>query len=218
MHPTKNMNTVIHRALRRDLDRLDQVVAEPLPAERRREVGRHVGWMLDTLHDHHVSEDEGVWPRALGKEPGLQALSDEMSAEHEALARASDGLRTAAGRYAEDDSAQAAEGMRSAIHAMSAAANTHLDHEEGEAVPRLVEVLDDEDWAYLDKHYFRAGMSFADSGRMIAWITDDLDGELAEVVRTEIPAPVRLVMSGLYGRGYDRAAQLRWGAAAGTRT
>lgn len=216
--PVHNMNAVIHRALRRDLDRLEQVTRTDLPDDRRAALCRHVTWMLDFLHHHHVGEDEGVWPRLLSKRPDLAPLVDQMSAEHQALAAASDRLRAASDDYAADGSAEARGRLHEATVAMQEATLPHLDHEEREAIPLVVEALDEEDWAYLSKNHFRKGLSFADSGTSLMWDLDDLDPQYAAAVRRELPGPVLWLMTALFGGRYDREAATRWGALAGTRS
>lgn len=215
--PTDNMNAVIHRSLTRDLDRLERVTRTDVPDGQRRAVTGFVTWMLDVLHHHHVGEDEGVWPRLLAKRPDLAPLVADMEAEHERLAAASDALRAAADAWATDASPAARERVHVATVAMQEATLPHLEHEEREMIPLTVEAFDADDWAYLSKHHFRAGMSFSDAGTQLVWFLDDAEPRHAAVVRDEVPGPVLGVMTLLHGRRYDRAAAERWGALAGTR-
>jgi len=216
--PVYNMNAVIHRALRRDLGRLEQVTHADLPDEQRAALCRHVTWMLDFLHHHHVGEDEGVWPRLLAKRPDLAPLVEQMSAEHEALAAASDRLRAASDAYALDGSAEARARVHDATVAMQDATLPHLEHEEREAIPLVVEALDADDWAYLSRNHFRKGLSFSDSGTSLMWDLDDLDPRYAAAVRAEVPGPVLWLMTTLYGGRYDREAATRWGPLSGRRS
>lgn len=218
LNPHNEMNTIIHHGLRRDLDRMARVLQHPMPDDQRAALCRHIPWMLDYLHHHHVGEDEGVWPRTLAKRPDLQKMVDEMEAEHAALAAASDGLRDAAAAFANDGSDVKRQALADAVRHMQETTLPHLDHEEAEAMPLVLETLDDEDWKYLDKNHFRKGLSFADQGKVGMWMLDDLPAEQAQVVRSTIPAPVVWLLSLIYGRGYDREAATRWGALAGTRS
>jgi len=215
--PVHNMNAVIHRALRRDLDRLETVTRSELSDSRREALCRHVTWMLDFLHHHHVGEDEGVWPRLLAKRPDLSPLVEQMSAEHEALAAASDRLRAASDAYAVDGSTEARTRLHEATLEMQKATLPHLDHEEREAIPLVVEALDAEDWEYLSKNHFRKGLSLSDSGISLMWDLDDLDPAYAAAVRSEVPGPVLWLMTRIFGGRYDRDARTRWGELAGTR-
>ncbi len=215
--PVNNMNAVIHSALRRDLERLETVTRTGMPDAQRAALCRHVGWVLDFLHHHHVGEDEGVWPRLLAKRPDLAPVVDQMTTEHEALAAASDQLRAAADAYAADGSPEARARLHEATVEMQAATLPHLDHEEREVIPLAAEALDSEDWAYLSKNHFRKGLSFSDSATSLMWDLDDATPEHATAVRSEVPGPVLWLMSAIFGGRYDRAATTRWGALAGTR-
>lgn len=214
----REMNTIIHHGLRRDLDRLEQVLAEPLPPQRRTAVCDHVGWMLDYLHHHHVAEDEGVWPRTLAKRPDLAPMVDEMEAEHHALAQAADGLRAAALTYWSEPSDEARLGLRDAVAHMKATTLPHLDHEEQVAMPLVVETLDDDDWAYLEKNHFRAGLSMGQEAQVLMWMMDDLDSRRAAIAKSQVPGPILWVLSAIYGPRYDRDAAQRWGTLAGSRS
>lgn len=215
--PTYNMNAVIHRSLVRDLDRLEKVTSRAVPDAQRTAITGFVTWLLDTLHHHHIGEDEGLWPRILAKRPDLAPIVAEMEAEHGRLAAASDDLRAAADAWAADGSDAARERVHAATVAMQEATLPHLEHEEREMVPLAVEVLDADDWAYLSKHHFRKGLSMSDAGTQLVWFLDDAEPRYAAVVRDEVPGPVIGIMTMIHGRRYDRAAKDRWGDLAGTR-
>ncbi|MCC5575813.1 hemerythrin domain-containing protein [Microtetraspora sp. AC03309] len=69
------MMGIIHDALRRDLERTRHALTErPYPENGRREaIGDHLRWMMRYLHDHHSSEDRGLWPLLRRKQ---QVLAD----------------------------------------------------------------------------------------------------------------------------------------------
>lgn len=109
------MNTVIHSALRRDLVRLDTVLADPLPPDRRAAVCAFVPWLVQTVHHHHVGEDEGMWPRVVAKRPEAAELAAVNGAEHQAMVDASDRLVEAAARYGADGSDANRAALRAAV-------------------------------------------------------------------------------------------------------
>jgi hypothetical protein len=78
------MMGIVHGALRRDLLRTrDALTAEPYPLRRQRQaLGEHVVWMMEFLHAHHPSEDEGLWPLVRQQDPAAGALLDAMEADH----------------------------------------------------------------------------------------------------------------------------------------
>ncbi|MGG5258004.1 hemerythrin domain-containing protein [Phycicoccus avicenniae] len=215
--PHHTMNHVIHRALRRDLERLEVVTREPLDDARRAAVCAHVTWLLDFLHHHHVSEDEGVWPLLLRRRPDLAPMVEEMNAEHAVLAAGSDRLRAAAAEHAADGSDAARRRLHDAVVGMQEATLPHLEHEEAVAMVPLVESLSPSDWDDLSRNHFRKGLSFADSGTSLMWDLDDADAATAATVRSEVPGPVLWLLTRLFGGRYDRAAAVRWGPLAGTR-
>lgn len=57
------MRSIIQHGLRRDLDRVERVVASLLSAEQREALCDQGIWTLDYLHHHQVGEDEDVWTR-----------------------------------------------------------------------------------------------------------------------------------------------------------
>lgn len=211
-NPHDELNSIIHDALRRDLGRLQAVAEQPQPAARRAAVRDHGTWILDVLHHHHVGEDEGVWPRVLAKRPDLKPVVAEMESEHEALASASDTLRSTLVDYGEGRSDESA--LRQAVEQMRAATLPHLDHEEQELMPIVLDTLDEADWKYLEKHHFRKGVSFADQSLTAMWWLDDLDESRVWAVRGTIPAPALWFMQRRYGPRYRSAAQSAWGSAA----
>ena len=214
----QDMNTIIHHGLRRDLDRLARVLENPMSDDQRAALCRHAAWMLDYLHHHHVGEDEGVWPLTLGKRPDLQPMVDEMESEHEALSAASDGVRAAAEEFSRDGSDANRRALAEAVTHMQEATLPHLDHEEQVAMPLVLETLDDEDWAYLEKNHFRKGIGLNDAAVMFMWLLDDLDDRSAKVVKAEMPGPLFWVLARIYGPRYDAQARTRWGPLAGTRS
>lgn len=205
------MNAITHQALRRDLERLAAVLENPVGDRQRQALVQHTDWMMNELERHHVSEDEGIWPRTLAKRPDLQPLFDEMEAEHAALAAAGADLQATAHAFGETGSDQTQAAFAEAVRQMQQVTLPHLEHEEEVAMPLVLQTLDAEDWEYLHKHHFRAGMSIADAGRMFMWLLDDLDAHKTAGLRGRLPRPMLWTMERLFGGSYDRAAAERWG-------
>ena len=212
-NPHEELNTVIHDALRRDLVRLERAVSAPVSEDRRAVLCGHATWVLDVLHHHHVGEDEGLWPLVLTKRPDLKPLMEQMEQEHEMLAEASDGLRTALAEYAADGSDTRREAVADAVRNMQATTLPHLEHEEREAMPLVLDTLDQDDWKYLEKNHFRKGVSFGEAGMTAMWWLDGLGDDRRWVVSSTIPGPVLWFMGRRYGPRYRRECQVAWGAA-----
>ncbi|MEZ5185495.1 MAG: hemerythrin domain-containing protein [Candidatus Nanopelagicales bacterium] len=212
-NPHEELNTVIHDSLRRDLGRLGAAVSTPMTDERRTVLCSHATWVLDVLHHHHVGEDEGVWPLVLSKRPDLQPLMDQMETEHDELATASDRLRQALSRYAADGSEPARQAVVAAVQDMMSATLSHLEHEERETMPLVLDTLDAGDWKYLEKNHFRKGVAFGEAGMTAMWWLDGLDEDRRWVVQKTIPKPVLWFMGRRFGPRYRRNCHIAWGTA-----
>jgi hypothetical protein len=83
------MNRVIHAAVRRDLDRLDDALGRMTDGDvpRARALERAYRNLHDELHHHHVSEDTHIWPMLASVGVDRQLL-DAMESEHSAMAEA----------------------------------------------------------------------------------------------------------------------------------
>ena len=88
--PTITMNEIIHAAVRRDLARAEAALRAFPDGDRQRAADLKRAWdfLSEMLHEHHVGEDENVWPylRTLGEiDP---ELADVMESEHVEMAAA----------------------------------------------------------------------------------------------------------------------------------
>jgi hemerythrin-like domain-containing protein len=210
------MNQLVHAGLRRDVNRIREVAQQPLTSERREALARRVGWLVEFLHHHHTSEDEAIWPVAMRKQPQLSGLMKAMEAEHRVMSAAADTLRDAAAAYARDGSESRRQALVDAVEGVRNTCLPHLEHEETVAVPQLVQILDDREWAQVDKR-FRRGVSLKDLGWIVMWLLDDLDPADVHFLRGQLPGPVLLFLTWRWGRSYDREASLAWSDLAGVR-
>src|SRR6478752_6482229 len=96
------MMGIVHGALARDLARARRASSTaPYPqGAQRRALGAHVVWLMDFLHGHHTSEDEGLWPAVRAKNPTAGPLLDSLEADHRLIEPAAASLRTAGSTYA----------------------------------------------------------------------------------------------------------------------
>ena len=134
------MNKVIHAAVRRDLDRFRRALDAFTDGDRGRAAALHRAWAnFDAqLTEHHEGEHEIAWPAM--KAIGISGPTiDSFDTEHEAMAAdlASTGAAMATlNRTATRADADAAA---AAMEKLQATTVTHLDHEERETEPALVQ-------------------------------------------------------------------------------
>jgi Hemerythrin HHE cation binding domain len=208
------MNRLFHAALRRDLARtLDTLGAgsDRGPGQRQALVA-HLGLVLDLLHHHHTSEDEGLWPLVRRRAPDLGPQLDMMEAEHASVASAIESTRAAAGRYA-GVPALPGDALRTAVAALRDTLLPHLDHEETEVMPRVMRALSRHDWSALARREIRNRGSFALAGTGLLWTVDGLDLQRRAEFNRQVPALFRWLIDKRYGPAYRRRTALAFGNA-----
>jgi hypothetical protein len=212
------MNRLFHAALRRDLARtVDTLTAAKTRSPRQRQaLAEHLGLVLDLLHHHHTSEDEGLWPLVRRRAPDLAAELDMMEAEHASVAGAIESTRAAARRYAGNPTT-AGDDLLTAVAALRDVLLPHLDHEETEVMPRVMRALSRQDWSALARREVRNTGSFALAGTGLLWTMDGLDPQRRAQFNRQVPALFRWLVDKRYGRAYRRRTALAFAVAAETR-
>jgi hemerythrin-like domain-containing protein len=206
---TITMNEIIHAAVRRDLARAESGLRAFQDGDQQRaaELKRAWDFLSEMLHEHHVGEDDNVWPylRTLGEvDP---ELADQMEAEHvqmaAAMARASAAMNQFVAAATEDSAGTAAD----AVAAAAAVTDRHLEHEEQAVMPIVVAHQETHEWKVVEKK-LRGAVGKA--GPFIAWLQDGMEPQFARALSGTIPGPVRLILSRVAGRSYHREIAPVW--------
>jgi len=205
------MNGIIHAALRRDLDRTAMVLdgTAQVSDGRLRAIGTHAVWLMHLLHDHHTTEDEGLFPVMRRNNPAAADLLDEMETEHAAIAGAVTTLETA-GRRAEAGEPGAADALRDAVAALRTVLDPHLVHEERDLVPLVAQSVGEDEWAVFEKSN-TAGKKPPELAMQGHWMMDNLDPAGVAVVTSVVPAVPRFLMLRFLGGPYRRRREACWG-------
>ena len=205
------MNKVIHRAVRRDLRRfLDATARFPAGNQARAdELARAWDNFHAELTHHHEGEHETAWPAlfAVGVDPELLATLDT---EHDAMAAALSETAAAMGGLRVSASAEDAAAVHASFEHLQQVTVTHLDHEEAEIEPVLLAKKDTPELKAMSRTFRKAPPTRG--GRMLAWLVDGTDAETRDALGAEIPTPVLLVMTRVFGRGYRREIAPVWRA------
>ncbi len=206
------MMGIVHGALRRDLLRTrDVLTAEPYPqGRRRRALGEHVVWMMEFLHAHHTSEDEGLWPLVRARNPAAGALLDSLEAEHLVISPAAAALGAAGQRYAATPTDEPRAELLAALDALAAVLFPHLDREVEEAMPVVSASITQAEWHAVEQEYNIKPKSLAQLGMEGHWLLDGIDAEGYQVVVGTVPAVPRFILLHGFARAYRRRSRARW--------
>ena len=204
------MMYLIHDAIRRDLDRLEDglhLLASMGAGPRRRALitALERTWAdLDYyLHEHHASEDEQLWPLLRRQCPLTGELLDELAGEHAAIEPLVRDCRSALVRALTsyptfEDASRAADVMG----ALRGELRAHLEHEEKAALPYVIDHLGAQ-WPAFEEGQ-RRGAGVSGLTRFLPWVLDDADVVRADWMRDRVPAPVYAVAGGLFLRRRHR--------------
>lgn len=203
------MNRVIHGAVRRDLARLEAALAAAPDGDRARarELRNAYAFLQSELVRHHEGEDDLIFPMLVrvGADAGLIG---EMEDEHHAMAEALQSTRAALERYADTGAAADAQEAHAEVVRAQEVVDGHLTHEERDLEPVMIAHAESDDWKAVEKQLRRQPPRVA--GPFFAWIQDGMGPEEQAYLSGAVPAPVRSLMSRVFGRSYHRQIAPVW--------
>jgi hemerythrin-like domain-containing protein len=206
------MMGIVHAALKRDLLRAREVLAgEPPPSGRQRiALGEHVTWLMQFLHGHHSSEDEGLWPLVRRRNPAAAELLDSLEADHARIAPAADALAAAAQAYTSGTADEPRAALVEAIDRLTAVLFPHLDREVADAMPVVAASITAREWDEIEQRFNIKPKSVRELATEGHWLLEGIDAEGYDVVVHKVPALQRFVLLHGFGRAYRRQAAARW--------
>ena len=201
------MNSLIHRAVRRDLDGFATALDIFPAGDRKRAtaLAERFGWFDTLLTHHHEGEEEILWPVLRSSPPDTEEVV-ELTDEHErivaALAAARAAFTTFGGSATAGDAATAA----GAVRELHAAATEHFTHEEGE----IDDLCSHADPVALDAAFKKLGRSagLRESLWFVQWISDGLPADDKAFLHQLIPPPVHWISKTVSGRSYAASTAL----------
>lgn len=213
------MMAIVHSALLRDLARAREVLAaDPPPSTaQRRALGEHVVWMMAFLHAHHTSEDEGLWPLLLQRNPNAAALVDSLECDHARIAPAAEAVSVTAGAYAStsDDASRVA--LSTALEQLEDVLAPHLKREVAEAMPVVARSITRREWDEVEQKFNLSSKSMKQLALEGHWLLDGIDAKGRDVVVHLVPLVPRLILVHGFAGTYRRQAAARWSPVAPTR-
>lgn len=205
----KTMNTVVHAAFRRDLNRFDRSLASFPAGSRHRadQLNRVWAFFENELHQHHHYEEDVFWPALQSTGVDL-SLVEDLGAEHEVLREALVDATTAMTRLGLDPSGGAASSARSSIGRLTDVLFKHLDHEERDMEPISAAHANRPEMKAAVKRVIKSHRG--QLGSLVAWLQDGADADARRGLRREIPPPVVFLLATLPGRKYRRDIGSVW--------
>lgn len=205
----ESLNTVVHAAFRRTLDRFDGALASFPDGSRQRadDLARAWDFFSHEVHDHHHYEEEFFWP-ALGKTDADLSSVAELDSEHEEMRAALDQASVTVAQLKAVPSEQHATAARTAIASLSAVLLGHLDHEERDLEPISV--------AYASSKPMKTALAqvkkahLTKMGNFVEWLQDGATDVDRAGLRREIPGPVVFLFGTVAGRRYRRQIAPVW--------
>lgn len=178
-NPGWRIQLAIHRAVRRDVDRLGAALAGD--GEISDAVRAYWSVTASQLHHHHELEDTVVWP-LLGQRLGdrVEALLARNVHEHQVMVSAMDEFDTAL-------TTTGAASARVALVRMRETVESHLTHEEADVLPLIPEAFTPEDLAFFQAEDAKTNTP----NEFLPWMLDDAPDEDLEFFTGHMPAPVR---------------------------
>jgi hemerythrin-like domain-containing protein len=205
----KTLNTVVHNAFRRTLDRFDQALAD-FPAgsqQRADELKRAWDFFDEELHHHHHYEEVFFWPALEQTDADLSSVA-ELDSEHDAMR---DALRSASALMAqlhEDPTAPHAAAARNGVAKLGTVLVGHLEHEERDLEPISAQYADTKPMKAALGQVKKAHLT--KMGNFVEWLQDGATEVDKAGLRREIPGPVVAVFGTLAGRRYRKEIAPVW--------
>lgn len=205
---------IVHATFRRAYAEAAQLVrAAPTPSPARVAfLADHVDFGISLLHHHHEGEDLLLYPKLIERVPEMADSTARIEHEHQEVAGAIDAVTSACATWRRTPTRATGEALASALESLNAVLQPHLDHEEGTVVPLAAVHLTQAEWDELGEH----GRSSIPRQRMpvaFGMLLEPLSEDDREHMRSQLPAPVRLLSPVLIDRPWKKyAATLRHGS------
>ena len=204
-----SINQVIHAAVRRDVARTEQAL-RTLPegdGSRAREIQTAWGNLVRELTHHHEAEDEHIWP-FLERRGFDSELLGAMESEHATMKQALASASTAIAAVTASPTSVHATAAANAVASCSGVVNAHLEHEEHDVEPMILQLEDDAEWKAQAKKLRPA--SIVDAANSLAWMQDGAGERERSSLRATIPGPVVSLLTLLLARRYHREVAPVW--------
>lgn len=180
--------SLAHRAMVTDVGRVATLTSAfadggmTCTPRRARAVARYVNLLCDSVHHHHTTEDQILWPVIEASAEGSVDLT-ELTEDHAALDQRLDRLRAlAAGFRLNVGDKESAAPLAAGLTELHGLLHEHIADEEREIFPVIRQYVSVDDWAAVEKAAQRSGRMSFDGPRTVAVMTEQERVALSETV------------------------------------
>lgn len=180
--------SLAHRAMVTDVGRVATLTSAfadggmTCTPRRARAVARYVNLLCDSVHHHHTTEDQILWPVIEASAGGSVDLT-ELTEDHAALDPRLDRLRAlAAGFRLNVGDKESAAPLAADLTELHGLLHEHIADEEREIFPVIRQYVSVDDWAAVEKAAQRSGRMSFDGPRTVAVMTEQERVALSETV------------------------------------
>lgn len=200
-----SINRVIHTAVRRDLDRFTTAL-NTLDDDRRRAKQLAVAWanFHQQLTIHHSSEHRIAWP-ALRTAGLTDELITELDGEHDRMAAVLESADQAMRTLPSTPNAENVRAAREAVATLRTIAIEHLDHEEAQLEPFLLDNKHTPAMKAMSRAFAREYRPLPKAGTFFAWLQDGATSDERAGLRQNVPGPVVAIIGRVFGGNYHRS-------------
>jgi hemerythrin-like domain-containing protein len=103
------------------------------------------------LHEHHLNEDDSIFPALVAARPDMNALITRLEEEHQQLIGTMEVVDSAISGFDESPDAAHQQAMHDAVVAVRDLFLPHLDTEDEQILPAIAESIPPREWERLDK-------------------------------------------------------------------
>jgi iron-sulfur cluster repair protein YtfE (RIC family) len=160
-------------------------------------------FLVKTLHHHHESEDNVLWPMITASAPEISDSLTQLSTEHDELDAALDLLESLPVRQDGDRAA-----LRNAAVVVRDVVHLHLEHEEPLLFPALRAHVTPQAWTEFSQHVIAT--SPPDGAHLLIALFDQVGStEEVEMILSSLPEPARAFVPAMREQGQAALAALQ---------
>ncbi|MGB6454105.1 MAG: hemerythrin domain-containing protein [Streptosporangiaceae bacterium] len=173
---------------------------------RARIVAGHLQFLLEALTDHHMAEDELLWPRLQERvHAEVEHIIDAMESQHARIHQVSETLNGQVVSWATDPNSAHRDAVADTCDSELALLEEHLGAEEREILPVAAQAISQSEWDQIGE---RAMGALPKDKRMLVLGTIRYwaPPERSAAVESDIPRPVRPFVTAMADRAFRKEA------------